>query len=375
VRIQKLYVQDIISGITINDITFARLNVLVGVSGAGKTSIITALKRLVSIAEGVSDTGVEWALSFLDDENNDIVWTGKISKSWDINSDGALVAPFVQETLIVNDQQVFCSNQEGIEFSGVQLPKLDDKKSLLFHLRNDLNIKKIQSSISSSVIVDVDSRDFSQSEKITFFKENLHNEISEFKSKFSIKKLSCTHKDLSCREKLYYAHEYDKDAFNEFLSIYTSIFPQVKSVNVQAIKTFSHGSDRERALMISLHLKNKRRVRQGEISSGMFKTMMILSELCFGNNKSPIIIDEIENSLGVNCLPDILSELNMASNQVIITSHHPRVINEIPVKYWNIVSRQQDGSIVTKKAEEVLPKGSSHEAFLQLINSPEYKGY
>lgn len=374
VRIQKLYVQDLMSGITINDITFARLNVLVGVSGAGKTSIITALKRLVRIAEGFSDSGVSWELSFLDDDNNDVLWSGKTSRDWDINNEGDFVAPFIQEKLIVNDVEVFSSNQDGIELSGVKLPKLDDTKSLIFHLRNENKIKRIQNSISSAVIVDVDSSDFSQSQKVTFFKENLHNEISEFKSKFSIKKLSCSHKELSCREKLYYAHEYDREAFNDFQGIYTSIFPQVKSVSVKALKTYSHGSDRERAIMISLHMKNKRIVRQGQISSGMFKTMMILSELCFGNNKSPIVIDEIENSLGVNCLPDILAELNMASNQVIITSHHPRVINEIPVRHWNIVSRLEDGSVVTKKAEDVLPKGSNHEAFLQLINSPEYKG-
>ncbi len=374
VKIQQLYIHDSVSDITIKDISFSRLNVLVGLSGAGKTTIISALKKLVSIAEGVPTRGLEWRLTFSDDNERTIEWYGKISRNWEFTDDG-LIGNFVKERLVVDNELLIDSSESDALFNGFKLPKLDVSRSLIFHLKNDNAIKDIYTSLVSCIIVDVDSDDFSQSHQITIVKNFIHKDVLEHKNKLDIKKLSCKYKELSCREKLFYASKYDKESYDEFLFAYTSIFPEVKNVSVSLFRTGAEQTDERRALFINLVMKdNNKTVNQSNISSGMFKTMMILSELYFGNSNSPIIIDEIENSLGVNCLPDVLTELNMASNQIIITSHHPRVINEIPRKHWSIVSRDNKGSIITYAAESVLSSNSKHDAFLQLINSPYYRG-
>nr|WP_293102352.1 hypothetical protein [Okeania sp. SIO2F4] len=41
------------------------------------------------------------------------------------------------------------------------------------------------------------------------------------------------------------------------------------------------------------------------ISSGMLKTLMYISELYLSPEGSVILIDEFENSLGVNCLDSV----------------------------------------------------------------------
>jgi predicted ATPase len=54
------------------------------------------------------------------------------------------------------------------------------------------------------------------------------------------------------------------------------------------------------------------------------------------------MIDEYENSLGVNVidlLPSFLAECGGA-RQVIITTHHPLLINAIPVTGWFIFHRK-----------------------------------
>ncbi|EJA3094070.1 AAA family ATPase [Vibrio parahaemolyticus] len=375
-KIQQLYMHDLVSETIIKDISFSRLNVLVGLSGAGKTTIISSLKKLVDIAEGSPSRGLTWCLTFTDDDERLVQWSGKISTDWELTSEGTIQGKFVREKLLINNEVIIDSTSEKTLFNNTNLPTLDVSRSLIFHLKNDNTIKNIYSSLISCVIIDVDSNDFSQSHHYTMVKSAIHKDVLEYKNRLDIKKLSCKYKDLSCREKIYYAYKYDKDSFDDFLFVYTSIFPEVKSIIPSLFRTGGDSSINEelRVLFINIQMRNGKQVNQKDISSGMFKTMMILSELYFGNNKSPIIIDEIENSLGINCLPDVLTELNMVSNQVIITSHHPRVINEIPREHWSIVSRDAKGSIITYPAKEVLSDTSRHEAFLQLINSPEYRG-
>ncbi len=105
----------------------------------------------------------------------------------------------------------------------------------------------------------------------------------------------------------------------------------------------------------------------------MLKTSNILAQIKLSNNDSVLLIDEFENSLGINCI-DIVSDslLNSNSNmQYIITSHHPYIINKIDMKYWKIVTRK--GNVIqTKNISELnLPK-SKHEAFKQLLNLKEF---
>jgi AAA15 family ATPase/GTPase len=100
----------------------------------------------------------------------------------------------------------------------------------------------------------------------------------------------------------------------------------------------------------------------------MFKTLMYISQLYLSPNNSVILIDEFENSLGVNCI-DSVTELilNNQNSQFIITSHHPYIINNISPAFWKIVTRQ--GSLVTvKNAQDFHISNSRQKAFIDLIN-------
>lgn len=90
-----------------------------------------------------------------------------------------------------------------------------------------------------------------------------------------------------------------------------------------------------------------------------------------------VLIDELEASFGVNCLPaatDLL--LSRAPDiQFIVTSHHPYIIDRIPSRYWKIVTRR--GSHVRVLDATTIPaltQGKSHlDNFSRLINLPEYE--
>ena len=106
----------------------------------------------------------------------------------------------------------------------------------------------------------------------------------------------------------------------------------------------------------------------------MFKTLMQIAQLFLCAESTVILIDEFENSLGINCI-DTLTENLLYDNrdlQFILTSHHPYIINAIGMEYWKVVSRN-GGVILTKNAEEYKLGQSRHEAFKQLIQLNEYR--
>jgi hypothetical protein len=62
---------------------------------------------------------------------------------------------------------------------------------------------------------------------------------------------------------------------------------------------------------------------------------------------------------------------NQREFQLMITSHHPYVINNIDLNSWAVVIREGD-RIYTKNAKELGLGKSHHEAFLQLLNLKEF---
>ncbi|MGK7938886.1 MAG: AAA family ATPase, partial [Crocosphaera sp.] len=83
---------------------------------------------------------------------------------------------------------------------------------------------------------------------------------------------------------------------------------------------------------------------------------------------SLILIDEFENSLGVNCIDSVTDLICDNRNlQFIITSHHPYIINNISPGYWKIVTRK-GGEVNVKTAEDFHIPSSREKAFLKLIN-------
>ncbi len=87
------------------------------------------------------------------------------------------------------------------------------------------------------------------------------------------------------------------------------------------------------------------------------------------------MIDEYENSLGINAidfLPQFILD-NGKDIQFFITTHHPYLINQMPIKDWLVFHRE--GSTVKNKSGielEGLYGKSKQQAFVQLINDPFY---
>jgi predicted ATPase len=110
------------------------------------------------------------------------------------------------------------------------------------------------------------------------------------------------------------------------------------------------------------------------ISSGMLKTLMYISELYLLPENSLILIDEFENSLGINCLDSVMELIaSNHSSQFMIASHHPYIINNISPANWKIVTRH-GSNVIVKNAKDFHISDSRQKAFIDLINVLEDDG-
>jgi predicted ATPase len=117
-------------------------------------------------------------------------------------------------------------------------------------------------------------------------------------------------------------------------------------------------------------------ITEANISSGMTRTLILLVELALAPAGSVIVIDELENSLGINCLPAIVDRMLARAGelQFIVTSHHPYIINNIPSEYWRLVRRAGSEVTITPASEIPALNGkSSLDRFIRLINSREFE--
>jgi predicted ATPase len=113
-----------------------------------------------------------------------------------------------------------------------------------------------------------------------------------------------------------------------------------------------------------------------DLSAGMVRAFSMIAALNLAEPGSVVLIDEIENSLGKNCMPALVDLLlsRAPDLQFIITSHHPYIINNIPLSAWKLV-RREGSRVRVVHARDIpeLQEASHHEAFDRLMNLPEFE--
>jgi hypothetical protein len=184
---------------------------------------------------------------------------------------------------------------------------------------------------------------------------------------------------LPISDKLLITYQKYPDTFEIIKRKFLDIFPQVEDLKIESSEPSKLGD-----LLVSLtriglleeppriQIKEKNShvwIVETNISSGMIKSLMFLATIKLSPDGSVILIDEFENSLGVNCLDTLTEDLlvNYRDLQFIITSHHPYIINNISPAYWKIVTRK-GGVIQVHNAADFHISKTRQKAFIDLIN-------
>jgi predicted ATPase len=359
------------------------LNLIVGVSGAGKTKIIQAITNLQKIANGASFNGVEWGISFSTQDNVLYHWYGKfetkkllstIIENSENKEDKQDKFRLLEECLFKenadrNVENIINRSQEGIIFKGETTIKLSRFESVLKLLSEEEDILLVKKEL------DLINR--------------FSNQIGEYSAINLLRSLSKTEYDNPSLEtiqtsnlptdiKLHLTARHHPSIFQSIKNGFLEIFTTIEDLKID----YLNNSDDEMPFGIAvgtflkkipiIYIKEKgveNWIRENQISSGMLKSLMYISEQYLSPKGSVILIDQFEDSLGVNCIDSITDILTNQDNdlQFIITSHHPYVINNISPKCWKIVTRQ-GGVVTVKDAEEYHISSSRQKAFIDLIN-------
>jgi len=361
---------------------FDNLNLLVGASGVGKTRILKALYLICNVAQGEVQMleNVEWSIDF-SHLGQKYRWELKA-----LNPTEKTFSSEQQQSEIVDEKLIkFTEDNEPVEIlhrtkiestlNKVQIPKLKRTESAISLLSEEESIAQIADAfkrfIFNETLQNVEtSINFNPNSLILSPILNTQLKLIDIKALETFKETAIHFATIL---KAYYLKEYFSQIFNEIKEAYIEIFPSVKDIRV----TVDKHSDKNYNLLFEIQehgLGNW--IPQYQISSGMYVTLTYLIEITTAPEGSVFVVDEFENSLGINCMPQLTDFiLDKSPNlQFILTSHHPYIINNIPWKTWQLVSRS-NGTIRSRKAVDIptLNTASSLDKFTQLINLLEHE--
>lgn len=356
----------------LDEIKFSsNLTLLVGVSGAGKTQILRAIIDLRSIANGEAINGFEWKIIFSTVNGTEFIWEGgfdtvetnELSFEDDEKEkeDEREKSSLIYERLTSNNQVLIERNLEEIRYKGSSMPKLSSQQSMIYILKEESVIKEAFDALNK-----IEYRDHTiNGRRPINSNQSLHSLKNKYKTLDSI-----VNSDEDIRTKLYLTYENKLDIYEKIKSRFIEIFPQIEDLKVEPFKSYILPKSIAEKFQPGISIKEKsvpKWIIENRMSSGMLRTIIHIAEMFLANEGSVILIDEFENSLGINCI-DILTDDLIHENktlQFIATSHHPYIINNIPYEYWKIVTRQGGHIRICNASDYHLGK-SKQEAFIQL---------
>lgn len=360
------------NGWDFNSIAFGRVNLLVGDSGTGKSRLLNTIinfsQQLVS--ERIEYDG-DWDLDF---QVNGAAYNYKLvvkNSLHDINKKEIvyeeLTDSHTNETLLKRDKDLLL-------WKGKEIPKLTKNISTIVMLKEEKEIREIYDGFRRVV-----ARRFFMDE----LRENFRFGVIPRK----IQKLLVEKKDaqlllsepIDFHNKMNLLETIDPEAYERVVGLYKEAFPYITETSIQFLsQIFKSVPMPFQAPAFCIKEKEiKNWIPVNDISSGMQKILLLILDLFLMKDSGILLIDEYENSLGINAinfLPDLIYTISK-NCQFIITSHHPYIINSIPIEDWHVFHRR--GLSVTVKSGRELKekyKASRQEYFVQLINDPFYTG-
>ncbi len=350
--------------------TLDKVNLLVGDSGTGKTRFLNTIVNFAkqAVADKLRFSG-DWDVSF-DIAGVSYRWTTRIVKG----KNGLPDMHVESEQLIrtdLPDEPILRRDTSGSFFKSEKLPKLTTDISILTLLKEEDAIHDIYNAFKA-----ITARRFSGDELNSNFSTLRGVSPAVIASLKSTKDLQDIQEaDVGFHYKMHIIKESRPTLYAELVQLYKEAFPYIEAFDVfdlQAIMDMATLPFRSPVFCIKeRNIGNW--IPVNDISSGMQKIFLLVLDVFLLSQGGVLIVDEYENSLGINAinfLPELLYRIE-SDCQFIITSHHPYIINSIPIESWHVFHRQ--GLDVRIKSGQDFKKkfGSSRqEHFIQLINDP-----
>ncbi len=240
-KLLRLSYQDLSSGLSIDSCKFfPDLNLLVGISGAGKTSILKAISNLKRIANGESINGVKWDVEFLTNDHVRYHWLGefevrkarsliKIEEDEVNSNDGENKVSIIRETLLKDQEVLIARNQEVIEFKHSKTPKLASYLSCIELFNQEEDVFPVRQEFNKMVFNPL-KFNISSSTLDKILRDYEYTSLSELQSS-----------QLPISDKLLITYKKYPDTFEIIKRKFLDIFPQVEDLKIEFLEPLKLG--------------------------------------------------------------------------------------------------------------------------------------
>jgi predicted ATPase len=352
-------------------IKFSNLNLIVGGSATGKTRLLNTIFNgaTMAVLNNVFYRGC-WNMTC---EHEGQIYRWEIETTGgNEGEDARVLNELIAKKHENGNEEILLSRDENqFTFKGNKLPKIAHSESGVSLLREEEEVKPLYEGFKL-----IRRRSFSGSEleQASGYIKIPQSFINKIKKSRNFEELFSS--NLNLNGTLYILSQYFKDMFNFLTKEFQNVFPFVNQCEVLNADHFGFNFP---GIVPVFAIKEKHSdhwIPLNEMSSGMKKVLLILTDICIMPTKGGIyIVDEYENSLGVNAInffPNILFDTDNPT-QFIITSHHPYIIGNISPENW-IVLHRKGTQVKIRQGEEFAKRfGKSKQlAFTQLINDSFY---
>lgn len=358
-------------------INFDRLTLLVGASGVGKTQILKAILALKQVSNGDSISAIKWYIDFDTITGENYIWEGEFEnrgiQTFILDEDeqalNKIKPKILKEKILLNNKEIIRRTSKETFFEGKKTLKLSPQQSIIAILKEEDLIKPAYAGFKKLIFSDQSD---SQRE---VFRISMFNASKLLKKYTTLKSIQESDEDI--RVKLYLVSKTNSKIFDKIKERFCEIFPQVENLKIAPIDNNEEDLPPFLKDYPFIQIKEfgvEKWIQQPKISSGMFRTLIHVSEIYLCAEGTAFLIDEFENSLGINCIDELTTDILKSSRnlQFIITSHHPYIINNIHFAHWKLVTRKS-GVVKAESVEKFNIGKSKHDAFMQLMQLEEYQ--
>lgn len=348
-----------------------RINLIVGDSGTGKTRFINTVSNFSkqAFADKVKYSG-NWAVVFSIGEHK-YKWCIEVGSNED--QDEKIVKIENLYEYKNNDYyKILERSKDKFVYRDTKLPKLSRTVTAISLLKDESEIGKIYNGFKKVLTRRFFTNELNDNFALYSIPPNV---IDKHKKKKDFNSL--LYENIGFQNKIYLLKEVFPTKYAAITEFYKKAFPFIVDFGFFEFSDVqSHISLPFRARAFCFKEKNLDKwIPVNDISSGMQKVFLIVLDLYLMTDGGILLIDEYENSLGINAI-NLFPELIMNSDfncQFIITSHHPYIINNIPIENW-LVFHRIGLSVSIRSGKEFKGKfgKSKQQQFIQLINDPFY---
>lgn len=296
------------------DFKLSKFNCLIGMNGAGKSTVLQAIDFIAQLMEGDVDKWLERRKWTAQELNCKLLSKSNIGLGIEYQTKNGNQITW---RCLFNRHELLCSTEE-ITMDGVEQLRVKSKQYRIGENSDTEIAFKYQGSILSQL------RDSELPAPILEFRDGMRRILSLELLSPELLRQRARSSDVDIGaggEKLSaFLHGIKGEKRESLIKLLQSFYP-----NLQDYKVSSQQSGWKKLTIIEKFEHQKIETEARHINDGLLRILAILAQS--SSNHSLILLDEIENGINPEIVEKLVDSLVNSSQQILVTTHSPMILN------------------------------------------------